>query len=102
MIRKLKWTANVSITLKDEGKRAVADTSLEHPRCRLLHMHDMQPDIYPRPPVFRAIKSRNGNGTAYTCLYVNMTCYYWVGIKKLKTVGAAHNKKQAIVQAARN
>merc|ERR1719447_1281597 len=31
-----------------------------------------------------------------------MTCCYWVGTKKLKTVGAAHNKKQAIVQAARN
>merc|ERR1719419_1074455 len=31
-----------------------------------------------------------------------MTCWYWVGNEKLKTVGAAHNKKQAIVQAARN
>jgi len=102
MIRKLKYTANVIITLKDESKRAAADTSLEHPRCRLLHMHDMQPDLYPRPPVFRATKSLNGNDATHTCLQINMACFYWVGNEKLKTVGAAHNKKQAIVQAARN
>merc|ERR1719419_1870438 len=31
-----------------------------------------------------------------------MICYFQVGTDKLTTVGAAHNKKQAIVQAARN
>jgi len=31
-----------------------------------------------------------------------MICYFQVGSDKLRTVGAAHNKKQAIVQAARN
>jgi len=102
MIRKLKHTANVSIKLKEESKGAAADTSLEHPKCRLLHLHDSQPDIYPRTPIFKVIKSRNVNGSFIKSRYTNMICYFWVGNDKLTTVGAAHNKKQAIVQAARN
>jgi len=102
MIRKLKHTANVSVTLRQESMRAAADTSLEHPRCRLLHLHDTQPEIYPQPPIFRTFKSRNGHGAVNKSRYTNMICYFQVGTDKLKTVGAAHNKKQAIVQAARN
>jgi len=101
MIRKLKHTANVSITLKEESMRAAADTSLEHPRCRLLHLHDTQPDIYPQPPTFRASRSRTRQNIGKS-RYTNMICYFQVGADKLTTVGAAHNKKQAIVQAARN
>jgi len=101
MIRKLKHTANVSITLKEESMRAAADTSLEHPRCRLLHLHDTQPDIYPQPPTFRASRCRNRQNMGKS-RYTNMICYFQVGTDKLTTVGAAHNKKQAIVQAARN
>jgi len=100
MIRKLKHRANVSITLKEESMRAAADSSLEHPRCRLLHLHDTQPEIYPQPPTFRASRCRTQNiGKSW---YTNMICYFQVGTDKLTTVGAAHNKKQAIVQAARN
>jgi len=101
MIRKLKHTANVSIALKEESMRAAADTSLEHPRCRLLHLHDTQPDIYPQPPTFRASRCRNRQNMGKS-RYTNMICYFQVGTDKLTTVGAAHNKKQAIVQAARN
>jgi len=101
MIRKLKHTANVSITLKEESMRAAADTSLEHPRCRLLHLHDTQPDIYPQPPTFRASRCRTRQNIGKS-RYTNMICYFQVGTDKLTTVGAAHNKKQAIVQAARN
>jgi len=101
MIRKLKHTANVSITLKEESMRAAADTSLEHPRCRLLHLHDTQPDIYPQPPTFRASRCRTRQNIGKS-RYTNMICYFQVGSDKLTTVGAAHNKKQAIVQAARN
>merc|ERR1719397_871835 len=101
MIRKLKHTANVSITLKEESMRAAADTSLEHPRCRLLHLHDTMPNIYPQPPTFRASRSRSRQNIGKS-RYTNMICYFQVGSDKLTTVGAAHNKKQAIVQAARN
>jgi len=101
MIRKLKHTANVSITLKEESMRAAADTSLEHPRCRLLHLHDTQPEIYPQPPTFRASRCRTRQNIGKS-RYTNMICYFQVGTDKLTTVGAAHNKKQAIVQAARN
>jgi len=98
MIRKLKHTANVSITLKEESMRVAGDTSLEHPKCMLLHLHDTQPDIYPQPPTFRASMCR----TRQNIRNSNMICYFQVETKKLRTVGAAHNKKQAIVQAARN
>jgi len=102
IIRKLKKTANVSITLKEEIMRSAVDTSLEHPRCRLLHLHDTQPDLYPQPPIFRVIKSRKGHGGGRKSRYTNMICYFQVGTESLRTVGAAHNKKQAIVQASRN
>jgi len=101
MIRKLKHTANVSITLKEESLNAAADTSLEHPRCRLLHLHDTQPEIYPQPPTFRASRCRTRKNIGRS-RYTNMICYFQVGKDKLTTVGAAHNKKQAIVQASRN
>jgi len=81
--------------------RAAADTSLEHPRCRLLHLHDTQPEIYPQPPTFRASRCRTRQNIGKS-RYTNMICYFQVGTDKLTTVGAAHNKKQAIVQAARN
>jgi len=98
MIRKLK-NVNVSISLKEESTRAAADQSLEHPRHRLLHLHDSQPDIYSQPPIFKALKS---SGATSKSRYTKMICYFQVGTDKLTTVGAAHNKKQAIVQAARN
>jgi len=101
MIRKLKHTANVSITLKEESMKAAADTSLEHPRCRLLHLHDTQPWTYPQPPTFRASRCRTRENIGRS-RYTNMICYFQAGTDKLTTVGAAHNKKQAIVQAARN
>jgi len=99
MIRKLKNNANVSITLKEESIRAAVDKSLEHPRCRLLHLHDSWPDIYPQQPIFKTIKSC---GVVSKSRYTNMICFFQVGTDKLTTVGTAHNKKQAIVQAARN
>jgi len=102
IIRKLKRTANVCITLKEESMRSAVDTSLEHPRCRLLHLHDTRPDLYPQPPSFRVIKSRKGHGGGRNSKYNNVICYFQVGTDNLRTVGAAHNKKQAIVQAARN
>jgi len=101
MIRKLKHTANVSITLREESMRASADSSLEQPRCRLLHLHDTQPEIYPQPPTFTAGRCRTSQNIGKH-RYMNMICYFQVGTDKLTTVGAAHNKKQAIVQAARN
>jgi len=102
MIRKLNNTANVSISLKEESMMAAADTSLEHPRCRLLHLHDTRPDLYPQPPTFRASRCRARQATVGKSRCTNMICYFQVGSNKLTTVGAAHNKKQAIVQAARN
>jgi len=102
IIRKLKKTANVCITLKEEIMRSAADTSLEHPRCWLLHLHDTRPDLYPQPPIFRVIKSRNGHGGGRKSKYTKMICYFQVGTNNLRTVGAARNKRQAIVQAARN
>jgi len=101
MIRKLKHTANVSITLKDESMRAASDPSLEHPRCMLLHLHDTQPDMYPQPPTFRANRCRTRQNIGKS-RYTNMICYFQVGTDKLTSVGAGHNKKQAIAQAARS
>jgi len=101
MIRKLEHTANVTTTLKDESMRAASDSSLKNPRYWLLHLHDTQPDIYPQPPTFRASRCRTQQNIGKS-RYNNMLCYFQVGADKLKTVGSAPKKKQAIAEAARN
>merc|ERR550534_873553 len=99
MIRKLKNTANVSITLGEESAKAI--TSLTHPRYRLLHLHDTHPDIYPHPPTFKSGRCRSRDNVGKS-RWIKMICYFHLGSAKLTTIGAAHNKKHAICQAARN
>jgi hypothetical protein len=102
MLRKLKAIPNLNIILDAEKTNSGVFASFEHPRCQLLHLHDTNPEIYPMSPTFQSsllwTLSRNHSKTR--C--INMTCHFQVGREKLTTTGAASNKKQAIVQAARN
>jgi hypothetical protein len=102
MLRKLKAIANLSIILDVERTNSGVFASFEHPRCQLLHLHDTNPEMYPMSPTFQAslwwTLPRSRNKTR--C--INMTCHFQVGREKVATIGAANNKKQAIVQAARN
>jgi len=102
MLRKLKAIPNLIIILDVERTNSGVFASFEHPRCQLLHLHDTNPEMYPMSPTFQAslwwTLPRSRNKTR--C--INMTCHFQVGREKLATIGAASNKKQAIVQAARN
>jgi len=96
MLRKLKSITNLTIVLDDEK------TSFEHPRCRLLHLHDENPTLYPESPTFQATVCGTASRSRGKSRYINMVCHFQVGKEKLAAFGVAHSKKQAIVQAARN
>jgi len=96
MLLKLKSISNLTILLDDEK------TSFEHPRCRLLHLHDTNPTLYPKSPTFQSNVCRAPSRFRGKNRSINMVCYFHVGNEKLAAFGVAHNKKQAIVQAARN
>jgi len=102
MLRKLKAIPNLTILLDDGRTNTGALTSFEHPRCQLLHLHDTNPEMYPISPTFQASLWRNLPRRRNKTRCINMTCHFQVGRKKLTTIGTASNKKQAIVQAARN
>jgi hypothetical protein len=102
MLRKLKAIPNLNIILDVEKTNSGVFASFEHPRCQLLHLHDTNPEIYPMSPTFQSslLWTRPRSHSKTRC--INMTCHFQVGREKLTTIGAASNKKQAIVQAARN
>jgi len=101
MLRKLKSIKNLTILL-DERTNNGAFSSFEHPRCQLLYLHDTDPTNYPKSPTFQASVCRTPRRSHGKTKFINMICHFQVGHEKLATIGAAHNKKQAIVQAARN
>jgi len=102
MLRKLKAIPNLTILLDDERTNSGAYASFEHPRCQLLHLHDTNPEMYPSSPTFEASLWRTPSRSRNKNRCINMTCHFQVGKEKLTTIGAANNKKQAVVQAARN
>jgi len=102
MLRKLKSIPNLTILLDDERTNSGAFASFEHPRCQLLHLHDTNPEMYPISPTFQASLWRTLPRSRNKTRCINMICHFQVGNEKLATIGAANNKKQAIVQAARN
>jgi len=102
MLRKLKSIPNLTIQLDKKRTNSGAFASFEHPRCQLLHLHDTNPEMYPISPTFQASLWRTLPRSRNKTRCINMTCHFQVGKEKLATVGAANNKKQAIVQAARN
>merc|ERR1719320_470577 len=101
MLRKLKSIKNLTILL-DERTNNGAFSSFEHPRCQLLYLHDTDPTNYPKSPTFQASVCRTPRRSHGKTKFINMICHFQVGEEKLATIGAAHNKKQAIVMAARN
>jgi len=102
MLRKLKEIPNLSILLDDVRIKAGAYASFEHPRCQLLHLHDTNPEMYPSSPTFEASVWRTTSRSRNKNRCINMTCHFQVGREKFATIGAANNKKQAVVHAARN
>jgi len=102
MLRKLKSIQNLSIVLDDERTNSGAFASFEHPRCQLLHLHDTNPEMYPLLPTFQPSLWRTLPRNRNKARCINMICHFQVGQERLATIGAANNKKQAIVQAARN
>jgi hypothetical protein len=102
MLRKLKAIPNLTISLDDEKTNSGTFWSFEHPRCQLLHLHDTNPEMYPVSPTFQANFWRTQPGSRKTTKRINMSCHFQVGKEKLVSIGIANNKKQAIVQAARN
>jgi dsRNA-specific ribonuclease len=102
MLRKLKAIPNLTIQLDSERTKSGAYASFEHPRCQLLHLHDTNPEMYPRSPTFETSLYRTPSRSRNKNRCFNMTCHFQVGREKLATIGTANNKKQAVVQAARN
>jgi len=96
MLLKLKSISNLTILLDDEK------TLFEHPRCRLLHLHDTNTTLYPKPPTFQSNVCRVPSCLRGKNRSINMVCNFQVRNEKLAAFGTGHNKKQAIVQAARN
>merc|ERR1719320_280435 len=101
MLRKLKSIKNLTILL-DERTNSGSFSSFEHPRCQLLYLHDTDPTNSPKSATFEASVCRTPRRSHGKTKVINMICHFQVGQEKLATIGAAHNKKQAIVQAARN
>jgi len=99
MLRKLKAIQNLTILLDDE--KSGLSSTLEHPRCQLLHLHDTHPEMYPISPFFQVDLQRGLPLSLNKPKTISMTCHFQVGKEKLTTTGTASSKKQAIVQAAR-
>merc|ERR1719403_70074 len=102
MLRKLKAIPNLNIVLDVERKNSGVFASFEHPRCQLLYLHDTNPELYPHSPSFQPSLWRTLPRCRKKSRCINMICHFQVGQEKHATIGAANNKKQAIVQAARN
>jgi len=102
MLRKLKSIPNLTIVLDGERTNSGAFASFEHPRCQLLYLHDTNPELYPHSPSFQPSLWRTLPRCRKKSRCINMICHFQVGQEKHATIGAANNKKQAIVQAARN
>jgi len=101
MLLKLKCIPNLTILLDDQRTTSGAFSSFQHPRCQLLHLHDTNPELYPLSPKFQPSLWRTLPRNRNKARCINMICHFQVGGEKLATIGAANNKKQAIVQAAR-
>jgi len=88
MIEKMK-SLNVLLICDTRTKQVRED---EHPRCRLMWLHDTYPDTFPNIPHFTT--------TSHPRSSIVVTCSFNCGDNTLVTKGTGATKKKAIIHAA--